>query len=360
MKQKGRLSLAARIRTLGMGAVLTVASLAALIPTTAGATASTTWDIQAGNMSFVEPVQEITAFYPMKVVVHPQDVVKFKAVGPHTVTFNGPPIPALAYCDPTLFAGDTLTPAQSFGAPLSSGPFGFGGGPCGPPNPAAPTTYTLKIGTTAAGASGTTYQFSCRLHRDMLGSITVLPAGTPLPSDNARNQLRAKRAMALDLKLGRRVLARANDEVEDNRVAAGVGATSVQGHGGISVLRFAPGTIEINVGESVTWTNLDINAPHTVTFGVETPPPPGTPLPPGFMPDANRTLSAPGQTANSGVLWSQQLVDYLNLGGLLAGIGLTVADRVTMTFTGPGVYRYTCALHDDLGMLGTVIVKAGD
>jgi len=111
----------------------------------------------------------------------------------------------------------------------------------------------------------------------MTGYITVLPAGSELPSTDARNQVRAHKAMAADLALGRRTLARANRGHDDNRVAAGLGVTSVQRLGSDSILRFAPATIEINAGESVTWVNQDINAPHTVTFGVEQPGPPGAP-----------------------------------------------------------------------------------
>ncbi|MDQ6714408.1 MAG: hypothetical protein M3Z28_14685, partial [Candidatus Dormibacteraeota bacterium] len=126
------------------------------------------------------------------------------------------------------------------------------------------------------------YKFFCMFHREMAGEITVLPAGSKLPSTDAKNQIRADKAKAADLALGRHTLARASNNVEDNRVAAGLGVASVQRLGSDSILRFAPATIEIKTGESVTWINKDINAPHTVTFGVELPGPPGAP--PGFLP----------------------------------------------------------------------------
>jgi plastocyanin len=32
------------------------------------------------------------------------------------------------------------------------------------------------------------------------------------------------------------------------------------------------------------------------------------------------------------------------------------ATRFRVTFTGPGVYQYKCVLHDELGMVGEIIV----
>jgi plastocyanin len=358
MANSKRLTLARRVRTLGLGAALAAASLAALLPAQVGAVAGTTWDVQAGALSTAEPFQELTGFYPLNVTVHPEDDVKFTPMGFHTVTFNtlpgGPPV--FAYCG--AFGGDTLKPAQAAGAPLNSGLIGENFPLCLPVT--AKPTFTLHISKEAAGASGTTYWFTCRIHRDMTGSITVLPAGTALPSNNDANKAAAQQAIERDIRLGRRLFNRTSNNVQDNNYAAGVGTTSTLGHGGINVIRFAPGTIEINVGQSVTWINQDINAPHTVTFGEETPPPPGLPLPPGFLPDANRTLSAPGQTANSGVLLSPEFANYVGLGGLFAAFGLPITSTVTITFTAPGTYNYICALHDQIGMVGTVIVSPNE
>jgi plastocyanin len=194
-------------------------------------------------------------------------------------------------------------------------------------------------------------------HREMTGLITVLPAGTELPSTDAKNQMRAQRAMAADLALGRRTLAKASHSVAGNRVAAGLGVASVQGLGSDSVLRFAPATIEIKTGESVTWLNQDINAPHTVTFGVEIPGPPGAP--PGFLPYGGTTVASTDDQVNSGFLISQQLIDYINVSSLIPP-GFVVTRQVTFTFPNPGMYHYFCALHDSLGMTGTIIVRAED
>jgi plastocyanin len=191
-------------------------------------------------------------------------------------------------------------------------------------------------------------------HRDMTGLITVLPAGLELPSTDAENQIRAQKAMAADLALGGRVLARASSNVEDNRVAAGLGVASVQGLGSDSILRFAPARIKIKTGQSVTWINKDINAPHTVTFGAEIPGPPDAP--PGFLPYGGSTVSSMSDQVNSGFLVSQELIDYLNVSSLIPP-GFVVTRQATFTFTKAGTYPYFCALHDFVGMLGTVIVR---
>jgi plastocyanin len=377
-----------RARTLGLSLILATAGLGgyATIPASANGSA-TTWHVQAGNLddlTVTSVAHEVLAFYNARTVVHPGDDILFTPVEFHTVTFNGirvPGVPNFAYGDPNFPigpTGNTLRFAnRPGGALLTSGGFSSpppAGSPPPPPGspPPPPPTFTLHIGSDAAGPSaesrakrsagedegkGTTYQFFCMFHRDMTGFITVLPAGSELPSTDAKNQIRAQKAMAADLTRGRRALAKASRDYEDNHVAAGLGVTSVQGLGTDSILRFAPATIEINAGESVTWTNQDINAPHTVTFGVELAGPPGAP--PGFLPYGGTSITSTSDQVNSGFLISQELIDYLNVSSLIPP-GFVVTHQVTFTFTKAGAYHYFCALHDFLGMQGTIIVRAED
>lgn len=382
------LRLVARARTLGLSVALATAGLGVLSTVPASASSSGTWwHVQAGNAddrTFTTTAQEVTAFYNARTAVHPGDHVLFTPVGGHTVTFNPiriPGVPTFAYADPTFPAGptgNTLSLAnRPGGALLNSGVFADAPPPGTPPPPPGsppppPPTFTLDIGSDAAGPGvgdraarsaggdqgrGTTYQFFCMLHRGMTGWITVLPAGAELPSTDAKNQARAQKAMATDLARGRLALAKASGEVEDNQVAAGLGIATVQGGGPDDILRFAPATLEINAGESVTWTNQDINAPHTVTFGAEIPGPPGAP--PGFLPYGGSTLTSTSDQVNSGFLISQQLIDYINAASLFPP-GFVVTRKVTFTFTTPGTYHYFCALHDFVGMVGTIIVRAPD
>ena len=381
------LPLIARARTIGLSIVLATAGLGGYATIPASADGSVTWHVQAGNLddlTFTSVAHEVTAFYNARTVVHPGDNVLFTPVGDHSVTFNPiriPGVPDFAYQDPNFPIGPTGSTLRFAnhpgGALLTSGGFATPPPPGSPPPPPGspptpPPTFTLHIGADAAGTSaeshatpsagedegkGTTYQFFCMFHRDMTGFITVLPTGSELPSTDARNQIRAQKAMAADLARGSRALTQASRDHEDNDVAAGLGVTSVQGLGVDSILRFAPATIEINAGESVTWTNQDIDAPHTVTFGVELPGPPGAP--PGFLPYGGTSIASASDQVNSGFLISQELIDYLNVSSLLPP-GFVVTRQVSFTFTKAGTYHYFCALHDFLGMTGTVIVRAED
>lgn len=376
-----------RARTLGLSVVLATAGLGGYATIPVSANGSVTWHVQAGNAedpTFTFFAQEVTAFYNARTVVHPGDDILFTPIGDHSVTFNPiriPGVPDFAYQDPNFPigpTGNTLSFAnRPGGALLTSGGFSSpppAGSPPPPPGspPPPPPNFTLHIGSDAAGpvaesrakrsagedgGEGTTYQFFCMFHREMTGFITVLPGGSKLPSTDAKNQIRAQKAMAADLARGRRALANASRDHEDNQVAAGLGVTSVQGLGTDSILRFAPATIEINAGESVTWTNQDINAPHTVTFGVELPGPPGAP--PGFLPYGGTSITSTSDQVNSGFLISQELIDYLNVSSLIPP-GFVVTRQVTFTFTKAGTYHYFCALHDFVGMQGTVIVRAED
>ena len=76
--------------------------------------------------------------------------------------------------------------------------------------------------------------------------------------------------------------------------------------------RFTPSTVTVTAGQSVTWTNGTTDTPHTVT--------------------------ADGGSFDSGNL----------------DPGLSY----THTFTTPGTFPYHCQYHQNLGMVGTVVVKA--
>jgi plastocyanin len=373
------LRLPARAPAFSIGLALATASLGMVPSIPASASGSTiTWNVQAGNVypSFADASQEITTFYNARTFVHPGDHVLFTPVGGHSVTFNPirvPGVPTFAYADPNFPAGptgNTLSFANRPGGTLlNSGVIttpGFGG-------PPAPATFTLDIGDDAAGArggdgaarakgeaegGGTTYQYFCMFHRDMTGFITVLPAGARLPFTSDQNDKRAASAKTADIARAKAALRTASRDAEDNRVAAGLGVASVQHAGATSILRFAPDTIRIHVGDSVTWINQDLNAPHTVTFGTELPDTSG--VGPGFVPYGGTTVNSTGDQVNSGWLISQQLIDYVNADGSLLPSGYTPVREVTFTFTKADTYHYFCALHDFLGMVGTVIVSNDD
>ena len=139
-----------------------------------------------------------------------------------------------------------------------------------------------------------------------------------------------------------------------NGVFAGAG--KIMGTGGgsetASVVRFMDATKVIHAGETVEWTNVDAVTNHTITFGPE----PANLVPPS----ANVTLDADG--ARHAIINSPSDVVHSGFIGPAPQerIGLSQAPlsvtRFRVTFTQPGVYDYKCSLHDDLGMVGQVIV----
>jgi plastocyanin len=140
------------------------------------------------------------------------------------------------------------------------------------------------------------------------------------------------------------------EKVVDGPVAS---VTVGVGDDNVSVMRFAPGDLQIHVGESVAFANHDTGMmPHTVSFRgdspvldvvVPQPQPDGPPLlvfnPAVFGPSGN-ARAFDGQ-------------EYLNSGVLMQG---APGEPFSVTFTQPGTYEYVCLLHENMGMKGTITV----
>lgn len=88
---------------------------------------------------------------------------------------------------------------------------------------------------------------------------------------------------------------------------------------------FEPAEITIKVGDSVEWENRSI-VPHTVTCD------------PAKAKDKTHAAFPAGAKPFGSAELAQD-------------------DTFTQTFTVAGTYRYFCIEHEDMGMLGTVIVK---
>jgi plastocyanin len=191
----------------------------------------------------------------------------------------------------------------------------------------------------------------------MTGVVHVRVPGDPLPysQDDYDRQAMGQQALLLgdaSRLQGRGTLA---EGASSNDVAAGVGeimTTTGAGSQTASLMRFLRNTIVVRVGDTVEWTNLDPSINHTVTFGVE----PSDPRPASgnVMPTSDgarqAVISSPADAVNSGFL-SPAPQDRANLAQSSPGI-----TRFRVTFTSPGTFNYICAVHDQLGMTGTVIV----
>jgi len=186
----------------------------------------------------------------------------------------------------------------------------------------------------------------------MTATVHVLELSEPLPHDQAfydRKAQEERETLLSDTNLG------SHDELSSGtHVSAGAGVTSATpgGNENLAVMRFDHEKIFIHAGETVEWSNSDPTAAHTMTFGTE----PTDTMPPS----ANVTVDVDGarhavinstaDTVHSGFIVAAAQ-ERVGLGQLPPGI-----TRFRVTFIHPGTYPYICALHDELGMKGTVIV----
>ncbi len=207
------------------------------------------------------------------------------------------------------------------------------------------------------------FKLVCLVHANMTAVVHVLPLSEPLPHDQdfyddqaaqQRHDLLSDTDKGTDHDGDHERDDSDRTRSPENQVTAGIGeiVATPGGSQTVSVMRFEEPTKVIHAGETLEWSNSDPVTAHTITFGVE----PANPVPPS----ANVTVDADG--ARHSVINSP--ADNVHSGFIVAPpqdrIGLAQAPlgvtRFRVTFTSPGVFPYICALHDDLGMKGTVTV----
>jgi plastocyanin len=203
------------------------------------------------------------------------------------------------------------------------------------------------------------YKMVCLVHPDMTGVVHVVGAseGLPYEQEDYDRQAAGERALLVaDASHLQGASSAGEDDAHTHTVAAGLGAiatTTGAGSQTASLMRFALGTIVVRVGDTVEWTSLDPSINHTVTFGTE----PLDPRPPSInvhsTSDGAReaVIGSTTDSVNSGFL-SPAPQDRPGLAQSLPGV-----TRFRVTFQTPGTFNYICAIHDELGMKGTVIVR---
>jgi plastocyanin len=298
---------------------------------------------------------QVLGFLPNELWIHTGDSVQwiFLTHEKHTLTFLKPGQTRPVGFGPTFgvpIGCPGLTPdGSSFdgSACVTSGVLLLGAD-TGPP--ASTPTYSVTF--PAAG----NFKFVCLLHADMTGTVHVLGLSATLPHDQAFYDQQAQGAKALLLSEASRLERRGTPgAAQNNSVAAGTGeivTTTAAGSQTASLSHFLPGTIVVQVGDTVEWTNLDPSISHTVTFGTEPADPRPVSTNVSLTSDGARqaVIGSPTDRVHSGYL-TPTPQDRANL----AQAPLNVT-RFRVTFTSPGVFNYICALHDELGMKGTVIV----
>jgi plastocyanin len=315
-----------RTRTI-VAAALALAALAAAGP--AAAAANRTWVVTAGVQAAVGKAKhglQAADYLPRELWIDAGDSVLWKVPTgePHTITFVAPGQRPPRF-DP---ANPTETQRQGGSTYDGTGYFNSGVMPAaaigGLKN--APTTYELTF------AKPGDYRYFCLLHGEMVGMVHVLPAGTPVPFTQAQYDAATARQAGALVQQGR-LLERTALEAAQAKARLVIAGT---GSGRIEDQEYFPSRVTVRVGQSVTFLNLDPEAPHTVTFGRE-------PKQPGALvkPYGNRNAYV-GGPLNSG---------YFGVMPPWSGATWTVR------FAKPGVYHFYCVLHDINGMKGAVVVK---
>lgn len=342
--------------------VVVILMMAGVAATTVHATE---WQALAGVESPDRGSQAL-AFLPNELWIQTGDSVRwtFSTHERHTLTFLTPGQTRPAGFGPTFGVevgcpGSTADGSSFDGSACVNSDILLLGDDASPTT--GPLTYSVKF--PAAG----NFKFVCLLHADMTGVIHVLNASQQLPHDQDFYDREARREFA-------RLFAEASRlehwgasgghgscPLEDIAcvppyVIAGIGEIVTTTGGGsqtASLMRFLRDTILVHVGDTVEWTSLDPSINHTVTFGTEPadPRPPSTNVQPSSDGARQAVIASPSDNVNSGFL-SPAPQDRAGLA--MSSPGVT---RFRVTFTSPGTFNYICAIHDTLGMKGTVIVQ---
>jgi plastocyanin len=298
------------------------------------------WKATVGAQS-TDMGHQALAFLPNEIWIHAGDRITWTwdAGDIHTVTF---------------LTANQPRPDFSVGCPgFSTDPATFDGSTC----VTTPPFVKGQIFTVIFPMAGN-FKLVCLVHDDMEGTIHVLDASQPLPHDQAFYDARAadERKDLLNESFDK-------DSGQDNQpnhdhdkgVAAGFGKISATAGGEeeSSVVRFVHDPVQIHAGQTVEWANNDPNLPHTITFGPEPadlfdPSPDVTVDPDGVR---HAVIDSTSDSTHSGFIVA---AGHERIGVPQSPLSVT---RFRVTFPNTGTYPYICALHDGLGMTGTVIVN---
>lgn len=168
------------------------------------------------------------------------------------------------------------------------------------------------------------FTYYCLVHGVVMkGLVHVRHAGTRYPFTQAQYDHHSAVQRARIFADGFRLWARTLRHATNHTVFAGAD------DGVAMVMRWIKQTVHVRVGSSVTFKNIGMAAPHTVTFG----------------PEPANIFAPVGDPAHF-------------TGGQLSSGLLLPGGSFTVKFQKKGVYHYICALHDFLGMVGTVVVDS--
>jgi plastocyanin len=347
-----------------VGSALLLAALTIPLTIPVAVQAGVTWKVNLGAQS-KNMGRQAMAFLPNEIWIYVGDSITWtsKTDANHTVTF-------LKQVSGGAAAAGTTRPSSGLGCTGGS----QGGASVATANGSAFNGLScVNSDILTAGQSYTVtfpnagnYKLVCLIHRDMTGAVHVLPLAANLPFiQSDYDKLVADETHDLIDDTDRAKARNGNPGTGINQVImTGEFVATGGGKSYLAIMRFLPSKIVVHAGDTVEWTNADPSEPHTVTFsqpGVR-----GSALEPvaligvtpdddgaqhGTLPNAAGTAVACGAGTscfNTGVISAARQDQTAQ-----TALGVT---RARVTFSTPGTYDYYCILHDDLGMVGTVVV----
>ena len=295
------------------------------------------WQVKVGAQSHNKGHQAI-AFLPNEIWIHAGDSVTWTLETDeiHTVTFLVP---------------GQIRPPFIVGCPgVSPNGSSFDNSTCVTSGVLVrPKVFTVNF------PSAGNFKLVCLVHRNMSGVVHVLDQSALLPHGHEFYEEEGEHERHTLLSDTRHEHNEITSE-ESKNVSAGLGEVSATpgGQQTLAVMRFMEETKVVHVGDTVEWGNPDSTTPHTITFGGG--PDPANPV----LPSPDVTLDADG--ARHAILNSP--TDVSHSGFIVPAPQektgspqnpLTVT-RFRVTFPKAGEFPYRCVLHDNLGMMGKVIV----
>lgn len=318
-----------RIRAIvGVAAALTLMTLGTGVASATPAQTTTThhtWYVYTGDQSPDGAIMGMV-YLPGTITVDVGDTVTWvgNSAEPHTVTFNA--------TNPSPFA--PATPGGSFdgttyknSGPMTNEPQSVTG---------FPSAHSYSLTFTKSG----TFHYKCLFHPGMMGAVKVNPAGTAYPETQQQYDTANRIQTAQIIGSGYRLMGQ--EYAQSNNHLVYMGGTDMAT--GADVMRFIRPVVVIHAGESVTFENMSME-PHSVTIGSDAGRCNGdSPACDYGNTSYNPATGTYHSTYSSGYFY--QWVDPM----------VAPDHTLVMTFTTPGTYQYYCALHDYMGMMGTVIV----
>jgi plastocyanin len=363
-------------------AMLALATFIPAVIPDASAQGARTVTVQVGGG---QDTMQALNFFPQNVRIRQGDTVTWKIVGDevHTASFtkgfdSGPgrvqsppeppgstipwfaaPVPG-GPPDALMINPQVLWPTRMPGAPVEqytgSGFASSGVFTKQPPVPGVPANDTFQLTFPNTG----TFWYLCLIHVDrMYGTVEVVPSAVADVPSQAAIDADANRELSVMMQLMQ--AARTQGETLVRSEPAADGSTIryvragnqewVSGDGRGQYMDFAPKNLVVNSGDTVVWSTPFF---HSVTF---------TPVPP--FPDflvPMPTEAGPPLVLVNPLIWAPAKpspiydpTQYYNSG--ILGPFTPFGDSWSLTFTQPGTYEYSCQVHEQLGMKGTITVQ---